>query len=76
MGYLVSLIPVAQELVCSRCIYVGCYTRDVILGLIVGRNEMQRETFGNQRAESQIWKSKMRTAIFRVLCNLVFGRIY
>lgn len=64
MGYLVLLIPAAQELMYSRRIYVGRYTWDVIFGLaymrlIVGGNEMQEETCGNQRAESQVLKSEM-----------------
>lgn len=50
--------------VLKMCIYVGCYTGDAIFGLaclrlIVRRNEMQEETCGNQRAESQVLKSEM-----------------
>ncbi len=76
VGYLVLLIPAAQELMYSRRIYVGCCTWDVIFGLacmrlIFGGNEMQEETCGNQRAESQVLKSEMEN-FQRVLCNIFY----
>lgn len=58
---------------CTLCIYVECYTENVIFRICRhgGNNEMQEETCGNMRAESQALKSERRSfkEFFIVLCT-------
>ncbi len=80
MGYSVLLIPAAQKLMCSRCIYVGCYTQDVIFGLAcvritVERNDMQEETCGKRMAGSQGLQSDENFQRLRVVDSVFFHNI-